>query len=94
MNPAPTNIPVVLFAYARPMHLARALSCLRENQVPLIYAFADGPKGEVDVDWVNQTRALLRAVDWCEIRLNERPKNLGLGKNGKIALASITGASS
>lgn len=80
-------IPVVLFAYARPAHLARVLACLRENQVPLICAFADGAKGAADAAAVRETRALLRAVDWCELRLHERPANLGLGRN---VLAGVT----
>ncbi|MDB6128742.1 MAG: hypothetical protein JWM35_2638 [Verrucomicrobia bacterium] len=74
-------IPVVLFVYARSAHLARVLACLRENQVPLIIAFADGAKGPADADAVAQTRALMRAVDWCEVRLTERAVNLGLGHN-------------
>jgi hypothetical protein len=81
------EIPVVLFAYARPAHLARALACLRENGVPLIHAFADGAKGAADAAAVAETRALLRAVDWCEVRLTERKENWGLGKN---VLAGVT----
>jgi len=80
-------IPVILFAYARPEHLARVLGCLRENKVPLIYAYADGAKGGADAAAVDATRALLRAVDWCELRLIERPANLGLGRN---VLAGVT----
>lgn len=82
-----TEIPVVLFAYARPVHLARVLGCLRENAVPLIYAFADGAKGASDAAAVAETRALLRAIDWCEVRLTERTENLGLGRN---VLAGVT----
>jgi putative methyltransferase (TIGR04325 family) len=74
-------IPVALFAYARPSHLARVLACLRENRVPLIYAFADGAKGPADAAAVAETRALLRAIDWCEVRLVERAANCGLGRN-------------
>lgn len=74
-------IPVVLFAYARPVHLARVLACLRENAVPLIYAFADGAKGAADATAVGGTRALLRTIDWCEVKLMERAENLGLGRN-------------
>ena len=74
-------VPVVLFAYARSAHLARVLACLRENQVPLILAYADGAKGPADAAAVAATRALLRAVDWCELRLVEREQNLGLGRN-------------
>ncbi len=77
MNP----VPVILFAYARPAHLARVLDSLRENRVPLVYAFADGAKGTADADAVAETRARLRAVDWCELRLTERKENLGLGRN-------------
>jgi len=80
-------IPVVLFAYARPAHLARTLACLRENRVPLIYAYADGAKGAADAAGVAETRALLRRIDWCEVRLTERPANLGLGRN---VLAGVT----
>ena len=80
-------IPVVLFAYARPAHLARVLTCLRDNRVPLILAYADGAKSGDDAAAVAETRALLRAVDWCEVRLTERPANLGLGRN---VLAGVT----
>jgi hypothetical protein len=79
----------VLFAYARPAHLARTLACLRENAVPLIYAFADGAKGAVDREAVAETRALLRAVDWCELRLVEREKNLGLGQNVLAGVSEV-----
>lgn len=81
MSRGPAIIPVVLFAYARPVHLARTLACLRENRVPLICAFADGAKGAADTAVVAEVRALLRAIDWCEVRLVERPENLGLGRN-------------
>ncbi|RXK53449.1 methyltransferase, TIGR04325 family [Oleiharenicola lentus] len=81
MSQGPALIPVVLFAYARPAHLARVLACLRENAVPLIYAFSDGAKGPEDAAKVAEVRALLRDVAWCDLRLTERPENLGLGRN-------------
>lgn len=80
-------IPVVVFAYARPVHLARVLSCLRDNSVPLILAYADGAKGAADAAAVEGTRALLRDIDWAEVRLTERTENLGLGRN---VLAGVT----
>ena len=83
----PAPVPVVLFAYARPAHLARVLACLRENRVPLIHAFADGARGAADAADVAAVRSQLRAVDWCELRLTERPANLGLGRN---VLAGVT----
>src|SRR5204863_483529 len=30
---------------------------------------------------VEAARVVLRAIDWCELRLIERPENLGLGRN-------------
>jgi hypothetical protein len=80
-------LPVILFAYARPGHLARVLACLRENAVPLIHAYADGPRDSADAPAVAETRALLRGIDWTEVRLTERMENLGLGRS---VLAGIT----
>ncbi|MBM3145510.1 MAG: hypothetical protein FJ010_11175, partial [Chloroflexi bacterium] len=74
-------IPIVLFAYARPEHLRRTLACLRENHVPLIYAFSDGPKSPEVKTRVRAVREMLRQVDWCEIQVVEREENLGLGKS-------------
>jgi len=88
-EPMSETIPVVLFAYARPTHLARALACLRENGVPLIYAFADGAKGAADAARVVEVRAMLRAVDWCELRLTERAENLGLGRNVRAGVDAV-----
>lgn len=82
-------IPVVLFAYARPRHLARVLACVRENGVPLIYVFADGAKGPTDAAAVAETRAMLRAVDWAEVRLTERAENLGLGRNVLAGVSEV-----
>lgn len=75
------SIPVVLFVYRRSTHLARAMVCLKENRVELLYVFADGPKGEGDASAVAEVRALVRAIDWCEVRLVERSENFGLGRN-------------
>jgi len=80
-------IPVVLFAYARPKHLGRVLACLLENRVPLIYAYIDGAKDKKDEATVREVRAMLRAIDWTEVRLIERKENLGLGLN---ILAGVT----
>ena len=82
-----TTSPIILFAYARPEHLSRTLDCLRENQVPLIYAFSDGPHTPDKAPAVAQVRDMLRAIDWCEVNLCERKSNLGLGRS---ILAGVT----
>jgi len=53
------TIPIILFAYTRPDHLRRTLACLRENQVPLIYAFSDGPRTPDKAPLVAQVRDIL-----------------------------------
>jgi hypothetical protein len=89
MSVVTAEIPVVLFAYARPTHLARVLGCLRENRVPLVYAFADAAKGAADANAVAETRALLRGVDWCKLHVSERPENLGLGRNVLAGVSEV-----
>lgn len=84
-----SNIPVVLFAYARPDHLRRTLACLRENRVPLIYAFSDGPRTPDKAPAVEQVRQILRGIDWCEIILCERQENLGLGRSIRTGVTSV-----
>lgn len=87
MSDSAPVIPVVLFAYERAEHLARALACMRENAVPLILAYSDGPKSSAHAPGVAQVRQMLREIDWTEVRITERPQNLGLGKN---VLAGVT----
>jgi len=82
-------IPVVLFAYARAHHLQRTLEALRQNHVPLIYAFSDGPKGQDDRKAVTEVRSILRAIDWCDLRLCERETNLGLGRSIMAGVGSV-----
>jgi hypothetical protein len=84
-----TGIPVVLFAYARPDHLRRTLACLRENRVPLIYAFSDGPRTPDKAPAVAQVRHILRSIDWCEVILCEREENLGLGRSIRAGVTSV-----
>src|SRR5688500_421301 len=88
VNTAAT-IPVVLFAYAHTTHMARVLECMRENRVPLLYVFVDGAKGAHDVVAVAKSRAMLRTIDWCEVRITERPHNFGLGRNVLAGISDV-----
>ncbi len=85
------TIPVVLFAYARPEHLQRTLASLRDNRVPLIYAFSDGPRTPDKVPLVEKVRATLRTIDWCEVVLIERTENLGLGRSIMAGVTEVLG---
>lgn len=82
-------VPVVLFAYARPDHLRRTLTCLRANRVPLIYAFSDGPKTPEKAPMVAAVRSILHAIDWCEVRVVQRTRNLGLGLSIRTGVAEV-----
>ena len=75
------TVPVALFAYTRPDLLTRTLQSLKENDIPLIYAFSDGARQATDEPLVQQVRTILRAVTWARVVLVEREKNLGLGTN-------------
>lgn len=82
-------VPIALFAYARPEHLKKVLKRLKINQVPLIYAFCDGPKtllAEADVLLV---REILHTVDWCDIKIIEQSKNLGLGQSVRKGVSYV-----
>ena len=76
-----SQIPIVLFAYARPEHLQQTLAGLRENEVPLIYAFLDGARTAEQQPAVEECSRILRGIDWCEVILNERTENWGLGRS-------------
>jgi hypothetical protein len=75
------TVPIILFAHARPEHLGRTLDCLRENRVPRIHAFSDGPRTPDKAPAVAEVRRILRAINWCEVVLCERETNLGLGRS-------------
>jgi putative methyltransferase (TIGR04325 family) len=81
------KIPIILFTYARPDHLRRTLACLRDNRVPLIYAFSDGPREPDKVGMVEQVRKILHGIDWCDLVLCKREENWGLGRS---ILAGVT----
>jgi hypothetical protein len=77
----PEPIPVALFAYNRPDLLQRTLAGLRQSEVPLIYAFSDGPGTPAQQANVEAVRTVLGQVDWCELRLVRRDENWGLGRS-------------
>jgi hypothetical protein len=73
--------PIALFAYNRADLLERTLACLRQDSVPMIYAFSDGARSVEQIVAVNEVRDVLKQVDWCDLQLIEREQNLGLGRS-------------
>jgi hypothetical protein len=72
------TVPVVYFAYRRTDLVVRTLAALRANGVTLIHAFSDGARDSGDEADVAEVRRVLRSVDWADLRLVERPANLGI----------------
>jgi len=89
MSCHPTDIPVILFAYARPSHLQRTLACLRGEGIPLLRVFSDGPRTFQQNDAVAEVRRLLRAIDWCAVEIVERDENLGLGRSIRAGVTEV-----
>ena len=82
-------VPIALFAYSRPNHLKQTLEGLRRNNVPVVYAFSDGPEDQEKETSVIQVRNILHEIDWCKIILVERNKNLGLGKSIRDGISQV-----
>lgn len=81
--------PLVVFAYKRPDLLARVLRSVRSPAIPVLYAFSDAPKTEADTEGVRSVRRLLAGVDWTDVRVVERPTNLGLGRSILDGLTTV-----
>lgn len=75
------TIPCVIFAYSRPDELRQTLGSLRENAIPKLYAFSDGPRTSSSEKRVLEVRKILHEIDWCETILVERDVNFGLGRS-------------
>lgn len=77
-----SDIPLLLFAYNRPVHLRRTLEGLAKNRVAAetdLWLFCDGPRNENDGEAVESTRAVARgARGFRSVRRVERERNLGL----------------
>lgn len=74
------DVPVALFVFARPNHLANVLAVLRIVQPRLVLVVADGPRETHarDVENCAATLKVIESIDWvCEIRHCISQKNLG-----------------
>jgi hypothetical protein len=82
-------LPAALIAYNRADVLERTLACLRAAGVTRIHAYADGPRDAADEPRVAAVRGLLERVDWADVRLTARDRNLGLSESMVGALNDV-----
>lgn len=74
-------IPVVIFVYNRVDLLNQLLICLKNDNVPLLYIFSDGPKNYIDEIKVKEVRNEINKIYWCEKIIYQQDINIGLGKS-------------
>ncbi|MBK0007173.1 glycosyltransferase [Bacillus sp. S35] len=72
---------VILFVYNRPQHTQRVIEGLKKNHIEKLYVFSDGAAKEVDQQLVNDTRNLIKNIDWCEVEAVYHTNNKGLAES-------------
>lgn len=92
-HPTMSLAPIALFAYNRPVHLARTLSALRGNSLAReseLFVFSDGPKHSLDKHKVEEVRRIInRLKGFARISVQEQPSNLGLAQSIICGVTSL-----
>jgi len=73
--------PVILIAYKRPQHTRQVLEALKRHGRTNLFIFSDAPRSAADRSAVEETRALIHAIDWCRPTVIEQSVNLGLARS-------------
>jgi len=80
-----TYAPLVVFAYNRPLHLARVLTALAKNpesSCSELYIFCDGARSEADAEAVAAARRVAKTTaGFHRVWLAERAGNFGLARS-------------
>ncbi len=89
----PMKAPILLFAYKRPSHTSRTLEALQKNDGARdhsVYIYLDGPKCELDIPLVEETRRICRkAQGFRELHVIEREENLGLADSIILGVSEV-----
>jgi len=73
--------PVAFFIYNRPDLTRRVFNAIRLAKPKKLLVVADGPRSDAEEERCQETRDVIKAVDWeCEILTNLSEKNMGCGK--------------
>lgn len=82
-------VPVVLFVYKRTDTLTVTLESLKRNRTQKLIVFSDAPRREDDFTGVVAVRKMVFDIDWCDVEVHLREKNMGLGASIKAGLSSV-----
>lgn len=74
----PFDTPVAYFIYNRPQQTEQSFKRIAEIEPRTLLLIADGPRGESERQRCDDTRAVLRHIDWeCDIHINFSDYNIG-----------------
>ncbi len=76
------KIGIVVFAYNRPNHLSKVLEGLKKNEnIRNIYIFQDGLKRKEHQEGWEQTKRVIREIDWCRVEYRLSTINKGIAQS-------------
>lgn len=84
--------PVALFAFRRPAHTRRALESYFANpeaRESELHVFCDGPRSDAEREAVSETRAVVRSFAGENVRVVERPENMGLARSVMAGVSQL-----
>lgn len=72
------SAPVLFLIYNRPDKTEKVFDAIRKAKPNRLFVVADGPKTQADIIKCQQTRDIIKLIDWnCELQTNFRDSNLG-----------------
>lgn len=89
MRSVDTEVPVTLFVFNRSEQLVQTLESLRNNKIPKLYVFSDGPRDKRDLEDIKKVRAMIDAIDWVDVTKKYRDENKGLSKSIEDGLNEV-----
>lgn len=81
--------PVALFVFNRAKNLDRTLECLKNNKIPELYVFADGPRNKNDLSGIEEVRKKIDQIKWTKVIKTYQKKNLGLSESIQYGLNTV-----
>ncbi|MCF0203355.1 MAG: hemolysin activation protein [Bacteroidaceae bacterium] len=80
------DISVLILFFNRPKTLERVFEAVRKAQPARLFLYQDGPRGEQDMERINECRQVVSNIDWeCEVHRNFQTRNYGCDPSGFMA---------